>query len=104
MDKYDRTFVGPTGHKNFSLYIQFPTKTGVVDFFDSLTKPDATLGMCILIYGRIEHGFLSSANDPFRRSEVHVSLTQVDTILRQIGRTGVIPVRDGRVSPVGLPT
>lgn len=81
------TLVGTAGDQDLILDIQLPSEDGAVVVPNGLTKAHATLGVRVVVGGDGGQGFASRVLDPLWRREVHVSLSEVNAISRQIGGT-----------------
>ena len=54
---------------------------------EGFPKPDAALGMGVVVCRHLVQGLLCRRLDPFRRRKVHVSLSQVDAVCREVRGT-----------------
>ena len=80
----DGTFVSTTGDYNLGLDIKRPFEGRFVKVFDGIAQAYAPLWVGVVVGQSLLERLICSINDPRGRGEVHVPLTEIDAVGREI--------------------
>jgi hypothetical protein len=84
----DGTFVSTTGDYNLGLDVKRPVEGRFVEVFDGITQTYASFWVGVVVGQSLLERLICSLNDPRGRGEVHVPLTEIDAVGREICGTG----------------